>query len=63
MSIFEDLGVQQAPHSTLSSYLEKLLWLLTGNFGVPGGMNIHTKLVNLAGNGRAAGASPIRPAR
>ena len=26
-----------APHSTLCSYLDKLLWLLTGNFGKPGG--------------------------
>ena len=27
VSIFEDLGIQQAPHSTLNSYLEKLLYL------------------------------------
>ncbi len=33
VSILEDLGIQQAPHSTLNSYLEKLLFLLTGNFG------------------------------
>ena len=32
VSILEDLGIQQAPHSTLNSYLEKLLYLLTGNF-------------------------------
>jgi anaerobic selenocysteine-containing dehydrogenase len=50
VSILEDLGVQQAPHSTLSSYLEKLLYLLTGNFGVRGGMNLHTKFANIAGN-------------
>ena len=37
VSILEDLGIQQAPHSTLNSYLEKLLYLLTGNFGKPGG--------------------------
>ena len=36
VSILEDLGIQQAPHSTLNSYLEKLLFLLTGNFGKPG---------------------------
>ena len=29
---------------TLNSYLEKLVVLLTGNFGVPGGMNLHTAL-------------------
>ena len=43
MSIFEDLGIQQAPHRTLNSYLEKLVVLLTGNFGEPGGMNLHTR--------------------
>ena len=42
VSIFEDLGIQMAPHSTLNSYLEKLVVLLTGNFGVPGGMNLHS---------------------
>ncbi len=38
VAIFEDLGVQMAPHSTLNSYLEKLLWVLTGNFAKLGGM-------------------------
>ncbi len=36
VAIFEDLGVQMAPHSTLNSYLEKLLWVLTGNFAKEG---------------------------
>ncbi len=36
VSIFEDLGIQQAPHSTLNSYLEKLIYLLTGNFAKAG---------------------------
>jgi len=48
VSIFEDLGMQQAPHSTLSSYLDKLLWLLVGSFGTPGGMGMHTDIVPLA---------------
>ena len=51
VSIFEDLGIQMAPHSTLNSYLEKLLVLLTGNFGVPGGMNLHTRFASLAPGG------------
>ena len=34
--MFEDLGIQMCLHSTLASYLEKLLWLLTGNFAKPG---------------------------
>src|SRR5262245_38065337 len=33
MASFEDLGVQMHLHSTLVSYLHKLLVLLTGNFG------------------------------
>jgi len=48
VSTFEDLGIQQAPHSTLSSYLNKLLWLLTGNFGKPGAMGLHSWMAPLA---------------
>jgi anaerobic selenocysteine-containing dehydrogenase len=43
VSILEDLGIQQAPHSTLNSYLEKLLWALTGHFARPGCTNLHTQ--------------------
>jgi anaerobic selenocysteine-containing dehydrogenase len=43
VSILEDLGIQQAPHSTLNSYLEKLVWALTGNFARPGCTNLHTQ--------------------
>ena len=42
VSVFEDLGVQQAPNSTLCSYLNKLLWLLTGNFAKPGSQHLHS---------------------
>jgi formate dehydrogenase len=62
VSIFEDLGIQQAPHSTLNSYLEKLVYLLTGNFARPGTMNIHTAMASLAGGG-GSGASGSRRAR
>jgi formate dehydrogenase len=55
VAIFEDLGIQQAPHSTLSSYLEKLVYLLTGNFARPGTMNIHTRLASLGGGGGGGG--------
>ena len=47
VSSFEDLGVQQAPNSTLCSYVNRLLWIVTGNFGNPGGMHLHTSFVNL----------------
>jgi anaerobic selenocysteine-containing dehydrogenase len=52
VSILEDLGIQQAPHSTLNSYLEKLLWLLSGHFAKRGGMNLHTHFGALIGRGR-----------
>jgi formate dehydrogenase len=40
VAVVEDLGIEMAPHSTLNSYLEKLLYVLTGNFGRPGTMNL-----------------------
>lgn len=59
-SILEDLGIQQAPHSTLSSWLEKLLYLLTGNFAVPGGMNIHSRFASLGGGkGARSAGTPV----
>ena len=42
VSILEDLGIQQAPNSTLSSYLEKLIWALTGQFAREGTTNLHS---------------------
>ena len=48
VATFEDLGVQQAPNSTLCSYLNKLLWILTGNFGKPGAMHLHSWMAPLA---------------
>jgi len=60
VSILEDLGVQQAPQSTLNSYLEKLLYVLTGNFAKPGGMNIHTRFAGLGGgSGARRDGSPV----
>ena len=60
VATYEDLGIQQAPHSTLCSYLEKLVYLLTGNFAKRGGMNIHTRMASLAGGGREGGrTSPV----
>ncbi len=65
VSIFEDLGIQQAPHSTLNSYLEKLLVLLTGNFGVRGGMNLHSRFASLGAGGSkgkpTANGEPVTP--
>jgi anaerobic selenocysteine-containing dehydrogenase len=64
VAVFEDLGIQQAPNSTLSSYLNKLLWLLTGNFAKPGGQNLHSWMAPLfsprkVGRTRVTGAPII----
>jgi anaerobic selenocysteine-containing dehydrogenase len=61
VSMYEDLGIQQGQHSTLNSYLEKLAYLLTGNFGVPGGMQIHTRFASLAGGGRPGQSARLTP--
>ena len=48
VSVFEDLGIQQGPNSVLCSYLNKLLWILTGNFGRPGTQHLHSWMGPLA---------------
>jgi anaerobic selenocysteine-containing dehydrogenase len=50
-----DLGLQQSLHSTLNSWLEKLLWLVPGHFGRPGCNALHTFLVPLVGHSEAPG--------
>jgi anaerobic selenocysteine-containing dehydrogenase len=57
VAMFEDLGVQMNLHSTLCSYLEKLLWLLTGNFAKPGGQYVPTSIVNIVGTGGSSSRS------
>ena len=49
-SVRVDLGLQQSLHSTLNSYLEKLLFLVTGHFGRPGCNALHTFLLPLIGH-------------
>ncbi len=64
---YEDLGVQQAPNSTLSSYLNKLLWILTGNFAKRGAMFLHSTFAPIAGSatpgGSGARRTPVTGAR
>lgn len=45
-----DLGTQHTLHTTLNAYLEKLLYLITGNFGQAGSNNLHTAFLPLIGN-------------
>ena len=58
VSVFEDLGVQQAPNSTLVSYLNKMLWILTGNFAKRGGQHLHSSFAPLFAAG-GVGRSPV----
>ncbi|WP_109505297.1 molybdopterin-dependent oxidoreductase [Nocardioides speluncae] len=60
---YEDLGVQQAPHSTLSSYLNKMLWILTGNFAKPGAMFLHSTFAPIAGSAARSGGGGGKPRR
>lgn len=45
-----DLGIQHTLNTTLNGYLEKLLYLITGNFGIKGGNNLHSSLIPVLGN-------------
>ena len=58
VSVFEDLGIQQAPNSTLCSYLNKLLWILTGNFAKRGAQHLHSSFAPLFGVG-GVGRTPV----
>jgi anaerobic selenocysteine-containing dehydrogenase len=60
VAVFEDLGVQMSLHSTLVSYLEKLVWLLTGNFAIPGAQYVPSTIVSLAGSGLSGSGSSRR---
>lgn len=70
VAVVEDLGLQMSVHSTLGSWLDKLLWTLTGNFAKPGANYAFTPLISLtAGGGALAGGekrekkSPVVGAR
>ncbi len=53
VSMIEDLGVQMNMHSTLNSYLNRLVWLLTGNYAKPGANNAFIPLLNLSNSTRS----------
>src|SRR5215472_11003384 len=59
VSLYEDLGIEQAPHSTLNSYLEKLIFSLTGNLGKAGAMNAGTTLTGLFSGSLSSATSPV----
>ena len=47
-----DLGIQHSLHSTLNSYLEKLLFLITGNFNKKGGNHLIAQFAPLIGHSK-----------
>ncbi|MGI9162085.1 MAG: molybdopterin-dependent oxidoreductase [Mycobacterium sp.] len=60
VAVFEDLGIQQGPNSTLCSYLNKMLWILTGNFAKRGGQHLHSMfgpLISTSSSG--VGRTPV----
>jgi anaerobic selenocysteine-containing dehydrogenase len=62
VSFFEDLGVQMSVHSTLVSYLQRLVWVTTGNYGREGTVNAFVPFLSLskASKGQVGGGgSPV----
>ncbi|MCX7241263.1 MAG: molybdopterin-dependent oxidoreductase [Burkholderiales bacterium] len=53
VSMIEDLGVQMSLHSTLNSYLNRLVWLLTGNYAKKGANNAFAPFLNLSNSTRS----------
>jgi anaerobic selenocysteine-containing dehydrogenase len=63
-AFFEDLGVQMNRHSTLVSYLHRLLCFFTGNFAKKGAAYSPSSLQPLAsGEGRNSRTSPVTDSR
>ncbi|MBB2992710.1 formate dehydrogenase [Mycolicibacterium iranicum] len=58
VAVFEDLGIQQSPNSTLCSYLNKMLWILTGNFAKRGSQHLHSSFAPLFRPG-GVGRTPV----
>jgi len=62
VATFEDLGIQMNRHSTLCSYLHRLVWALTGHFGKKGANNAFVPFLSLsaASKGKLTGAQGKR---
>ncbi|KAA0024256.1 molybdopterin-dependent oxidoreductase [Antrihabitans cavernicola] len=62
VAVLEDLGVQMNRDSTLVSYVEKLIWLLTGNFGKEGAQYVFSGLASIGRDrGHVFGTGPTSP--
>ena len=60
VAFYEDLGIEMAPHSTLVSYLQRVVWVILGNYGNHGGMSVHSYAAPLF-NYKASGHEPTDP--
>ncbi len=58
VAVYEDLGIEMAPNSTLVSYLQRVMWNLVGAYGA--GHSAHTAMVPLFSYG-ATGNEPLDP--
>jgi anaerobic selenocysteine-containing dehydrogenase len=63
VSMLEDLGVQMNIHSTLNSYLNRLVWLLTGHYGRQGTNNAFVPLMSLSSTARDNASSKAGAAK
>lgn len=63
VAIFEDLGIEMAPNSTLVSYLHRLIWILRGSFAKPGGNHPHSDFSPITGAGDGGSNSSGAAAR
>jgi anaerobic selenocysteine-containing dehydrogenase len=62
VAVLEDLGVQMNRDSTLVSYVEKLIWLLTGNLGKKGAQYAFSSMSAIGRDrGHRAGEGPRSP--
>ena len=62
VAVLEDLGVQMNRDSTLVSYVEKLIWLLTGNLGKLGAQYVFSSMSAIARDrGHSVGEGPTSP--
>jgi anaerobic selenocysteine-containing dehydrogenase len=62
VAVYEDLGVQMNRDSTVVSYVEKLVWLLTGNFAKPGTQYAFSSMAPIGRDrGHRAGEGPRSP--
>ncbi|GAA3206960.1 molybdopterin-dependent oxidoreductase [Actinocorallia longicatena] len=62
VAVTEDLGVQMNRDSTVVSYVQRLLWLLTGNLAVPGTQYVFSNLAPIARDrGHKVGEGPVSP--